>query len=201
MRQRHCDRVTPSCASPIIWLLLIITQLIRMSSGSVFVNKLICRDFNPCSLLDDWEKFSYPYTKKEFGKWELILPAKHDGTPAVGHNTRLKVENGTPSCLFAPSVGVTLPRYGRRVCCNVRGRFPGMCGVLLTKRKPGASTTCHALSTLARGRLLYVHNLHSGGWIHPRSPADGLFFSSLKIRFFFFCLCQKKKEKKSYVVV
>ncbi|KAL6115834.1 gbe1 [Pungitius sinensis] len=42
-------------------------------------------DFN------DWEKFSHPYTKKAFGKWELILPAKHDGTPAVGHNTKLKV--------------------------------------------------------------------------------------------------------------
>uniref|UniRef100_A0A4W6C8Q5 1,4-alpha-glucan branching enzyme n=1 Tax=Lates calcarifer TaxID=8187 RepID=A0A4W6C8Q5_LATCA len=38
-----------------------------------------------------WDKFSHPYTKKEFGKWELILPPKHDKSPAVDHNTKLKV--------------------------------------------------------------------------------------------------------------
>ncbi|XP_034723555.1 1,4-alpha-glucan-branching enzyme [Etheostoma cragini] len=38
-----------------------------------------------------WEKFSHPYTKKPFGKWELILPPKHDKSPAVDHNTKLKV--------------------------------------------------------------------------------------------------------------
>uniref|UniRef100_A0A3P9IGV1 1,4-alpha-glucan branching enzyme n=1 Tax=Oryzias latipes TaxID=8090 RepID=A0A3P9IGV1_ORYLA len=42
-------------------------------------------DFN------DWNKFSHPYAKKEFGKWELILPPKHDGSPAVDHNSKLKV--------------------------------------------------------------------------------------------------------------
>ncbi|XP_034404328.1 1,4-alpha-glucan-branching enzyme [Cyclopterus lumpus] len=42
-------------------------------------------DFN------EWNKFSHPYTKKEFGKWELVLPPKHDGTPAVDHKTKLKV--------------------------------------------------------------------------------------------------------------
>uniref|UniRef100_A0A665V042 1,4-alpha-glucan branching enzyme n=1 Tax=Echeneis naucrates TaxID=173247 RepID=A0A665V042_ECHNA len=42
-------------------------------------------DFN------DWDKFSHPYTKKEFGKWELILPPKQDKSPAVNHNTKLKV--------------------------------------------------------------------------------------------------------------
>uniref|UniRef100_A0A8C9ZX19 1,4-alpha-glucan branching enzyme n=1 Tax=Sander lucioperca TaxID=283035 RepID=A0A8C9ZX19_SANLU len=38
-----------------------------------------------------WDKFSHPYTKKPFGKWELILPPKHDKSPAVDHNTKLKV--------------------------------------------------------------------------------------------------------------
>lgn len=42
---------------------------------------------------DNWNKFSHPYTKKEFGKWELILPPKYDKTAAVDHNTKLKVEN------------------------------------------------------------------------------------------------------------
>ncbi|XP_023259387.1 1,4-alpha-glucan-branching enzyme [Seriola lalandi dorsalis] len=42
-------------------------------------------DFN------DWNKFANPYTKKEFGKWELILPAKYDKSPAVTHKTKLKV--------------------------------------------------------------------------------------------------------------
>uniref|UniRef100_A0AAQ5YUA4 1,4-alpha-glucan branching enzyme n=1 Tax=Amphiprion ocellaris TaxID=80972 RepID=A0AAQ5YUA4_AMPOC len=38
-----------------------------------------------------WDKFSHPYTKKDFGKWELILPPKHDKSPAVDHHTKLKV--------------------------------------------------------------------------------------------------------------
>ncbi|KAM3875476.1 LOW QUALITY PROTEIN: 1,4-alpha-glucan-branching enzyme-like [Diretmus argenteus] len=42
-------------------------------------------DFN------DWDKFSHPYTKKEYGKWELTLPPKFDKSPAVAHNTKLKV--------------------------------------------------------------------------------------------------------------
>ncbi|XP_062872486.1 1,4-alpha-glucan-branching enzyme isoform X3 [Trichomycterus rosablanca] len=42
-------------------------------------------DFN------DWDKFSHPYKKKEFGKWELHVPPKEDGSPAVAHNSKLKV--------------------------------------------------------------------------------------------------------------
>nr|XP_020501966.1 1,4-alpha-glucan-branching enzyme [Labrus bergylta] len=38
-----------------------------------------------------WDKFAHPYTKKEFGKWELVLPPKPDKSPAVDHNTKLKV--------------------------------------------------------------------------------------------------------------
>ncbi|XDV32685.1 hypothetical protein PO909_003434 [Leuciscus waleckii] len=40
---------------------------------------------------DDWNNFSHPYTKKEFGKWELHMPPKEDKTPAVTHNSKLKV--------------------------------------------------------------------------------------------------------------
>uniref|UniRef100_A0A665UYN9 1,4-alpha-glucan branching enzyme n=1 Tax=Echeneis naucrates TaxID=173247 RepID=A0A665UYN9_ECHNA len=48
-------------------------------------------DFN------DWDKFSHPYTKKEFGKWELILPPKQDKSPAVNHNTKLKQIHPRPT--------------------------------------------------------------------------------------------------------
>lgn len=61
----------------------------------------MCLNPSLCSLIDGWDKFSFPYTKKEFGKWELILPPKHDKSPAVDHNTRLKVENRTSSYLFS----------------------------------------------------------------------------------------------------
>lgn len=58
----------------------------------------ICLQTNKYSLsvcvpIDGWNKFSHPYSKKEFGKWELIVPPKHDNAPAVDHNTKLKVEN------------------------------------------------------------------------------------------------------------
>ncbi|MFT7803862.1 1,4-alpha-glucan-branching enzyme [Arapaima gigas] len=38
-----------------------------------------------------WDNFSHPYTKKEFGKWELYLPPREDKSPAVPHLSRLKV--------------------------------------------------------------------------------------------------------------
>uniref|UniRef100_A0A3B5LH52 1,4-alpha-glucan branching enzyme n=1 Tax=Xiphophorus couchianus TaxID=32473 RepID=A0A3B5LH52_9TELE len=38
-----------------------------------------------------WDKFSCPYSKKEFGKWELTIPPKPDNSPAVDHHTKLKV--------------------------------------------------------------------------------------------------------------
>lgn len=46
---------------------------------------------NSFFLIDDWNNFSHPYTKKEFGKWELHMPPKEDKTPAVTHNSKLKV--------------------------------------------------------------------------------------------------------------
>ncbi|KAJ3590995.1 hypothetical protein NHX12_008943 [Muraenolepis orangiensis] len=38
-----------------------------------------------------WDKFSHRYTKQPFGKWELVVPAKVDGSPGVEHGTKLKV--------------------------------------------------------------------------------------------------------------
>ncbi|XP_071378057.1 1,4-alpha-glucan-branching enzyme, partial [Centroberyx affinis] len=37
-----------------------------------------------------WNTKSHPYTKKEYGKWELYLPPKKDKSPAVEHETKLK---------------------------------------------------------------------------------------------------------------
>ncbi|XP_056466533.1 1,4-alpha-glucan-branching enzyme [Gadus chalcogrammus] len=45
-----------------------------------------------------WDKFSHRYTKQPFGKWELVIPAKADGSPGLEHGSKLKVvvhtENG-----------------------------------------------------------------------------------------------------------
>lgn len=50
---------------------------------------------------DGWDKFSHPYSKKDFGKWELTVPPKHDTSPAVDHNSKLKVAAKTSSYLFS----------------------------------------------------------------------------------------------------
>ncbi|XP_073719621.1 1,4-alpha-glucan-branching enzyme [Misgurnus anguillicaudatus] len=61
-------------------------------------NSLIFKEWAPAAealfLTGDfngWDNFSHPYQKKEFGKWELRIPPKQDGTPAVSHNSKLKV--------------------------------------------------------------------------------------------------------------
>ncbi|XP_072316290.1 1,4-alpha-glucan-branching enzyme [Eucyclogobius newberryi] len=38
-----------------------------------------------------WDKFSFPYSKKEFGKWELTIPPLSDGSPKVTHGSKIKV--------------------------------------------------------------------------------------------------------------
>lgn len=42
---------------------------------------------------DGWNRDSHPYRKLEFGKWELILPPKEDGSPAISHLSELKVSD------------------------------------------------------------------------------------------------------------
>lgn len=61
-------------------------------------NSLLFREWAPAAealfLTGDfngWDKFSHPYTRSEFGKWELTLPPRNDSSPAVAHGTKLKV--------------------------------------------------------------------------------------------------------------
>uniref|UniRef100_A0A3B4BVQ2 1,4-alpha-glucan branching enzyme n=1 Tax=Pygocentrus nattereri TaxID=42514 RepID=A0A3B4BVQ2_PYGNA len=61
-------------------------------------NSLVFKEWAPAAealfLTGDfngWDKFSHPYKKKEFGKWELHIPPKEDKSPAVAHNSKLKV--------------------------------------------------------------------------------------------------------------
>jgi len=42
-------------------------------------------DFN------DWNRENYPYKKLEYGKWELTIPPKSDGTPAIKHLSEIKI--------------------------------------------------------------------------------------------------------------
>ena len=41
---------------------------------------------------DGWNREATPMTRKEYGVWELILPAK-DGQPAISHNSKVKVRS------------------------------------------------------------------------------------------------------------
>lgn len=50
-------------------------------------------DFCIIVLVDQWDRNSHPYTKLEFGKWEIVLPANADGKPAISHLQEVKVEN------------------------------------------------------------------------------------------------------------
>ncbi|XP_077150188.1 1,4-alpha-glucan-branching enzyme isoform X1 [Ranitomeya variabilis] len=48
-------------------------------------------DFN------DWNPFSHPYKKLDFGKWELYIPPKEDKSPIVHHGSKIKVVIKTKS--------------------------------------------------------------------------------------------------------
>ncbi|CAG9820624.1 unnamed protein product [Phaedon cochleariae] len=40
---------------------------------------------------DNWNRDSHPYNKKEYGKWELVLPPNSDGSPAIKHLSEIKI--------------------------------------------------------------------------------------------------------------
>ncbi|XP_050439572.1 1,4-alpha-glucan-branching enzyme [Adelges cooleyi] len=42
-------------------------------------------DFN------DWNRENTPYTKLEYGKWELTIPPKSDGSPSINHLSEIKI--------------------------------------------------------------------------------------------------------------
>lgn len=133
--------------------------------------------FSLCYPLDGWDKFSHPYTRKEFGKWELVLPPKPDNSPAVDHYTKLKVENTTSSYLFSHPQQESSCHTGAKTCHrNAPGRFLVMCGVLWTKWKAGVSpsTTCHTHSA----QMEITVCTQSAQWKvdTPEEPDKGLLF-------------------------
>lgn len=40
--------------------------------------------------IDNWDKFSHPMQRDQFGVYSIFLPNKPDGSPAIKHNTKLK---------------------------------------------------------------------------------------------------------------
>ncbi len=48
-------------------------------------------DFN------DWNKFSHPFRKLEFGKWRIVVPKDGDGRCSVKHLSKLKLVMKGPS--------------------------------------------------------------------------------------------------------
>ncbi|RZC33275.1 1,4-alpha-glucan-branching enzyme [Asbolus verrucosus] len=67
-------------------------------------NTIICREWAPganqlylTGEFNGWNRDSHPYKKLEYGKWELILPPKPDGSCAIPHLSELKVVVATPT--------------------------------------------------------------------------------------------------------
>ncbi|KAH7934901.1 hypothetical protein HPB52_001973 [Rhipicephalus sanguineus] len=54
-------------------------------------------DFN------SWERLTHPFKKLPYGKWELTLPPKPDGSCQIAHLDRIKA--GNHSCICAPCTG------------------------------------------------------------------------------------------------
>ena len=40
---------------------------------------------------DGWNDKSHPYKRLDFGKWEIVLPVKSDGSCPIPHLSRVKV--------------------------------------------------------------------------------------------------------------
>lgn len=40
---------------------------------------------------DNWQWEANPFTKLDFGKWEIKIPAKADGSCAIGHLSEVKI--------------------------------------------------------------------------------------------------------------
>lgn len=43
------------------------------------------------SFIDGWQWEANPMKKLDFGKWEVVIPAKADGTCAINHLSEVKV--------------------------------------------------------------------------------------------------------------
>uniref|UniRef100_A0A0N4Z3N2 1,4-alpha-glucan branching enzyme n=1 Tax=Parastrongyloides trichosuri TaxID=131310 RepID=A0A0N4Z3N2_PARTI len=75
-------------------------------------NSIICREWAPgadgLALVGDfnsWDKEKHKYVKKDFGKWELIIPPNEDGSCPIPHDSHMKIvvwKNGTPHFKLSP---------------------------------------------------------------------------------------------------
>uniref|UniRef100_A0A5S6R4S6 CBM_48 domain-containing protein n=1 Tax=Trichuris muris TaxID=70415 RepID=A0A5S6R4S6_TRIMR len=61
-------------------------------------NGVVCREWAPGAdglfLRGDfngWDRTSHPYDRKEFGRWELYIPPKEDGSCPIPHGSVLKI--------------------------------------------------------------------------------------------------------------
>ncbi|XP_048350021.1 1,4-alpha-glucan-branching enzyme [Sphaerodactylus townsendi] len=59
---------------------------------------LLCKEWAPGAEavfltgdFNNWNPFSHPYKKMDFGKWELFIPSGPDGVKPVSHGSKLKV--------------------------------------------------------------------------------------------------------------
>ena len=58
-------------------------------TGADQIKKKICSVW----FVDGWNQTQFPFTKKEYGKWELKIPPNADGSCPIGHNSKIKVRN------------------------------------------------------------------------------------------------------------
>lgn len=68
-------------------------------------NSIICREWAPAATqlyltgdFNGWNRDSHPYNKLEYGKWELHIPPKEDGSCAIPHLSELKVVVQSKDC-------------------------------------------------------------------------------------------------------
>lgn len=45
----------------------------------------------PSPITDNWQWIDNPYKKLDFGKWELYIPPREDGSCAIKHLSEVKV--------------------------------------------------------------------------------------------------------------
>ncbi|CAG9759288.1 unnamed protein product [Ceutorhynchus assimilis] len=75
-------------------------------------NSITCLEWAPgakglflTGAFNNWDRSSHPYKQLEYGKWKLILPARH-GKPAIDHLSELKIvvltENGNKEDRLSP---------------------------------------------------------------------------------------------------
>lgn len=41
--------------------------------------------------IDNWQWEANPFTKLKFGKWEIVIPAREDGSCAINHLSEVKI--------------------------------------------------------------------------------------------------------------